>query len=156
MIRDRLFTLQDNLTDLYEQLSGKEKALIRAPEEEKTRIRQQIRDVKGGIQNFEQEYWLAWRRESAALTVSEAEAEVATTTIVQEAEILEATAAYPEEAMPILREILSELQKPGTPAAGKLKAAIPLLPGLVAYEMEVDTEGLLRRLFPTFSRLLGK
>ena len=155
MIRDRLFALQDNLTDLYEQLSDQEKALIRVPEEEKTRIRQQIRDVKQEIHNFEQQYCLSWREESSALTVSETEAETQTTSIVQEAEALEAKATYPEEAMSSLGEILTKLKKPGTPATGKLKAAIPLLPGLVRYEIEVDTERLLRRLFPTFSRLLG-
>ena len=155
MIRDRLFALQDNLTDLYEQLSDQEKALIRVPEEEKTRIRQQIRDVKQEIHNFEQQYCLSWREESSALTVSETEAETQTTSIVQEAENLEAKATYPEEAMSSLGEILTKLKKPGTPATGKLKAAIPLLPGLVRYEIEVDTERLLRRLFPTFSRLLG-
>lgn len=127
MIHDRLFSLQENLTDLYEQLGGKERSLILAPQEEKTRIRQQIRDIKREIHNFEQEYWLCWRTESAALTVSDSDAEAITTAIVQEADIQEAKAAYPEEAMQILREILTQLKKPGTTAAGKLKAAIPLL-----------------------------
>lgn len=58
--------------------------------------------------------------------------------------------------MKVLQEIKAELSKPGIPAAGKLKAAIPLLPGLISYEMELDTEGLLRRVFPTFCNFAEK
>jgi hypothetical protein len=58
--------------------------------------------------------------------------------------------------MKVLQEIKAALSKPGIPAAGKLKAAIPLLPGVISYEMELDTEGLLRRVFPTFCDLADK
>ena len=50
----------------------------------------------------------------------------------------------------MLQEILTELRKPGTPAAAKLKVAIPLVPGFVEIEFEGDTESVVRRLFPTF------
>jgi hypothetical protein len=60
------------------------------------------------------------------------------------------------ELMKVLQEIKAELSKPGIPAAGKLKAAIPLLPGVISYEMELDTEGLLRRVFPTFCNFADK
>jgi hypothetical protein len=152
----RLISLQTSLSDLYEQLGGKEKAFIRAPEEEKVRIQQQIRDEKLRIREFEREYWTCLRTEFSGLSVPESEAETATATIIQEAEILETRATYSDDGKQLLREILAKLKEPGTPAAGKLKATVPLLPGLVAYEMELNTEGLLRRLFPTFSRLLGK
>lgn len=156
MVSDRLRSLQENLTDLYEQLGGKEKALIRAPEEEKTRIRQQIRDVKHEIYDFEREYWTRWQTEVKSLALPEAEAEATAAEIVQEVEILSTQAIYPDEGVEILRQILAELRQPETPATGKLKAAIPLLPGLLAYETELDTEGLLRRILPIFRRFVKK
>jgi Caspase domain len=156
MVSDQLIQLQMNLTDLYEQLGGKQKALILAPEEEKVRIRQQIREVKVEIHKFEREYWTCLRSEASGLNMTESEAAAAMETIIQETEMLEATSLYSDDVKLLLQEILAKLKEPGTSAAGKLKAAIPLLPGFIAYEMELDTEGLLRRLFPTFSRLLGR
>jgi hypothetical protein len=156
MASNRLIHFQQRLNNLYSQLADLETALDLAVLGDKERHRQLIRLKKEEIEPVEKDYWLLLRAEASTLTVSEIDAEVITATIIQEAEILEAKAVYPDKAMQILREILTELKKPGKPTAGKLKAVIPLLPGFVAYEMELDTEGLLRRLFPTFLRLLGK
>ncbi|MFZ9739177.1 MAG: hypothetical protein ACO3EZ_14320 [Prochlorotrichaceae cyanobacterium] len=52
---DRSADLQQILNLLYEQLSGKEKAVALAPLEEKVRIRQQIVDLKQEIAQFEAE-----------------------------------------------------------------------------------------------------
>ena len=57
-----------------------------------------------------------------------------------------------DEMRSMLQEILAELQKPGVPAAAKLKVAIPLVPGFVAIELEGDMESVVRRLFPTLVR----
>jgi HEAT repeat protein len=45
--------LQKNLQRLYDQLAGKENALVTAPPEDKVRIRQQIEDLKAEIQTLE-------------------------------------------------------------------------------------------------------
>ncbi|MBD2580634.1 hypothetical protein [Oscillatoria sp. FACHB-1406] len=156
MVSDRLISLQELLTDLYEQLSGQEKAFLRAPDDDKTRIQQKIRDRKKEIQKFKREYWEQLRTEARSLKVPEVEAQTTITAIAQEVEAVEAEAIYPNEAMQILRQILAELQKPGTPASGKLKATLPLLPGLLGYEVELDTRGLLHRVFPPVRQLVGK
>ena len=58
--------------------------------------------------------------------------------------------AQTDEMRSMLKQILVELQKPGVPAAAKLKVAIPLVPGFVAIELEGDAESVVRQLFPTF------
>jgi tetratricopeptide (TPR) repeat protein len=55
MVSARLAQIQDNLSHLYEQLGSKEKALIQADEEEKTRIEQEIWEIKKKIQRDEKE-----------------------------------------------------------------------------------------------------
>jgi hypothetical protein len=92
------------------------------------------------------------------LDISDADADIVTAEIMQEVEILayQPTVQNNAELVKLLTEIKSELTKPKIPGSGKLKAAIPLLPGFLSYEMELDTEGLLRRIFPTFSKLAEK
>ena len=69
--------------------------------------------------------------------------------LVDELKMMELIAKT-DEMRSMLRQILVELQKPGTPAAAKLKVAIPLIPNVLSYEMEGDKESVVRRLFPVF------
>jgi hypothetical protein len=158
MISDRLSHLQSEVQGYYEQLAGKEKAKRLAEQAEKVRIQQGIDELKQEQGSVEREYWLRWRAEINGLTIPEAEAEIIASQLVQEVEILEFEPAVQgnAELLEVLQEIKAELSKPETPATGKLKAAIPLLPGVISYEMELDTEGLLRRAFPTFCKLADK
>ncbi len=158
MVSDRLFHLQSEVKAYYEQLAGKETAKRLAEEAEKVRIQQQIDKLKKELGKFEREYWTRWQMEIAGLTMPEADAEALATGMLQEVEILEIEPQVQgnAELMQVLHEIKAALSKPGTPAAGKLKAAIPLLPGVISYEMELDTEGLLRRVFPTFCKVADK
>jgi hypothetical protein len=158
MISDRLSHLQSEVQKYYEQLAGREKAKRLAEDAQKVRIQQQIDELKKELGSVEREYWLRWRAEIAGLTIPEADAEIVASQLVGEVEILEIEPAVQSNAelMKVLQEIKAELSKPGIPAAGKLKAAIPLLPGVISYEMELDTEGLLRRVFPTFCNFADK
>jgi ribosomal protein L29 len=142
----------------YEQLAGKESALRNIEESEKVRIKQQIRKVKQDIANIQGEYWVLLNSQTAQLDITDADADIVTAEIIQEVEILQyqPTVQNNAELVKLLTEIKAELTKPEIPGSGKLKAAIPLLPGFLSYELELDTEGLLRRLFPTFSKLAGK
>jgi hypothetical protein len=158
MISDRLFHLQTEVQAYYKQLAGKEKAKRLAEPAEKERIQQQIDELKKELGSVERDYWMRWRTEIAGLTIPEADAEAVATGMLQDVEILEVEPAVQSNAdlMKVLQEIKAELSQPGIPAAGKLKAAIPLLPGVISYEMELDTEGLLRRAFPTVCKLVDK
>ena len=158
MISDRLSHLQSQVQSYYKQLAGREKAKLLARFEDKELLQQGIDALKEELRSVEGEYWLCWRTEIAGLNIPEADAEIVASQLVGEVEFLEIEPAVQTNAelMKVLQEIKAELSKPGIPAAGKLKAAIPLLPGVISYEMELDTAGLLRRVFPTFCNLADK
>jgi hypothetical protein len=157
MISDRLSHLQSEVQGYYKQLAGREKAKRLARFEDKELLQQQIDELKEELRSVEGEYWLRWGAEIAG-TIPEADAEIVASQLVGEVEILEIEPAVQSNAelMKVLQEIKAALSKPGIPATGKLKAAIPLLPGVISYEMELDTEGLLRRVFPTFCTFADK
>lgn len=157
MVSSRLAQIQENLNDLYEQLGGKERALIRAPEEEKTRIRQQIRDLNKHIHQCGEDYLERLQQESAYLEFDETDAQAVIDVVAQEVTRIESNAStYPDELIQQVREIRTILEQPATPAALKIKPVISLLPpGIgLAIEGELDTENFLRRNFPTFMRLV--
>ena len=158
MISDRLSHLQSQVQGYYKQLACKEEAKRTARPEDRELLQQQIDIFKKELGSVERDYLLRWQTEIARLTIPEAEAEIVASQLVGEVESLEIEPAVQRNAqlMKVLQEIKAELSKPGIPAAGKLKAAIPLLPGLISYEMELDTEGLLRRVFPTFCNFANK
>lgn len=149
---DRLADVQDNLTTLYEQLAGKEQAFLLAEEAEKVRIQQQIRLTWERIQEYEQEYAITLSQQVKRQALPESEAEVVTAELVDEIEIL-APLQKNDDVKALLQQILQELQKPELPASAKLKVVIPIIPQVVSYEIEGDTEGVLRRLFPTFTKV---
>jgi hypothetical protein len=60
---------------------------------------------------------------------------------------------YADEFMQLLLEIRDKLNQPELPAAAKLKAALPLMPGILSYEVELDTESSLRRAVQPIKRL---
>ena len=158
MISDHLSQRQSEVQKYYKQLAGREKAKRLARFEDKELLQQQIDELKEELRSVEREYWLRWQTEIAGLTIPEADAETVASQLVQEVEFLEIEPAVESNAelMKVLQEIKAELSKPGIPAAGKLQAAIPLFPGVISYEIELDTEGLLRRVFPTFCSLADK
>ena len=149
---DRLSTIQDLLTDLYEQLAGQEKAKVRVEDAQKVRIQQQIRDSWAEIRKYESEYVLTLSQQVKRQDLPESIAEVVTGEIVDVVEIL-APLEKRDEVKQRLDEILMELRKPDSPASAKLKVAIPIIPNVVSYELEGDTESVVRRLFPTFVKV---
>jgi hypothetical protein len=158
MVSDRLLHLQTEVQGYYEQLAGKETARRQAPQEDKVRIQQQIRELHKELGSVERDYWLRWKSEASGLIIADADADVLVGELLPEVESLELSPTVQANAqmVKLLQEIKAELTKPGIPGSGKLKATIPLLPGFISYELELDTEGLLRRSFPTFCRLADK
>jgi hypothetical protein len=158
MPSERLIDLNKSLVDLYEQLSGLEKAFDRARDEDKVPLNHRIRDKEYEIRIRTDKFLrqLSQEIDSLMLLVSEQEAEQVLGEIINEAEIVKLEGGYSDKLQQKLEELLTQMKKPAIPASGKLKAAIPILPGFIAYELEVDTEGLIRRIFPTFCRLLEK
>jgi hypothetical protein len=61
----------------------------------------------------------------------------------------------PEEITRLLTDIRRELEDPGKVAAAKLKVTLPIIPMIVSYEMEMDTEGVLVGVWRRMKSLFG-
>ena len=158
---DRLPDMEENLEDLKEQLVGKVKALNLAPQEEKIRIKQQIRELRKEIREQEENYWQVVAQQTKTVEIPEPEAKIIVAEIVEEVGQIEVQRQYPDEVIQILQDIREKLNQPGATAAAKLKGVMSPIPPFVgiAYEVELDTEKFLQRHFPTFqkwAKLLAK
>jgi hypothetical protein len=151
---DRLPDMEENLEDLKEQLVGKVKALNLAPQEEKIRIKQQIRELRKEIREQEEEYWQVVARQTKTVEIPEQEAEIIVAEIVEEVGHIEVQGQYSDEVLQILQEIRDKLNQPGATAAAKLKGVISSIPPFVgiSYEAELDTENFFQQHFPTFRK----
>lgn len=152
-IERQLDLLQEQRRALEEEMTLSTSAM------EKIRLKQQVREqLLPKIRGFEQQLadFLVNRVSESEIAIQDAE--------VIEGEIVTAIEAIErlpvqnraDEAMQLLREIHLKLNEPGKTAAGKLKVALPLLPTIVSYEMELDTESALvtawRKLVGLFKR----
>jgi hypothetical protein len=158
MTNDRLSHIQGLMQVYYSQIEGHEKALALAEPGEEVRIKQKIKHVEEKLSPVREEYWGLLESQTASLDITEADAEQANADIIQNLALLERKPAVKAHAelLKLLTEIKAELTKPEIPASGKFKTAITLIPGFLSYEIDLDTEGLLRRLFPIFSKLAGQ
>ena len=153
---DHLSDMEGNLEDLKEQLVGKVKALNLAPQEEKIRIKQQIRELRNEIREQEENYWQILARQTKTVEIPEHDAEIIVAEIVEEVGQIEVQGQYSDEVLQILQEIRDKLNQPGATAAAKLKGVISSIPPFVgiSYEAELDTENFFQRHFPTFQKLI--
>ena len=146
---DRISDLQDRLDRLYKLLKGQELAKDEAETAEKARIQLKIDGQWKEIRTVEQQYVIALTQQVKRQDLPEPIAIKIVGELVDELVLIQPKT---DEMRSMLQQILTELQKPGVPAAAKLKVAIPLVPGFVAIELEGDAESVVRRLFPTFVR----
>jgi hypothetical protein len=149
---DRIQQIEKNLKLLYDQLGAAESGAIKAQSAvSKLKYEQEIADdLLPDIRKYEQQYAIALSQQiKRSQDLPEPIAEEILGELVDELELMEPIVKT-DEMRSMLQEILVELQKPGVPAAAKLKVAIPLVPGFVTIELEGDAESVVRRLFPTF------
>jgi hypothetical protein len=153
----RLANLEETLDSLYETLGESQKRLAYANDIfEKNSIKQRIRkEVLPELRQCEAEYWEVLAQEARSCAVAEVDASHAIVEVVQEVELIEnqSSTNYPDELMRLLLEIRDKLNEPGQLAAAKAKLALPLVPGILSYEVELDTESSLRRAFQPIRRL---
>jgi hypothetical protein len=156
MSSKRLAQLEKNIARLHEQLANKEDALVTIEPAEKTRIKQQIEDLKRDIAEQDREYWEVFNDIVEDVTVTEAEAEPIMAEVIASVGQLAAATNPPvsEPMLALLLEIRDKLNEPGTTASAKLKGMISTMPPFVGltYEAELDTEQVLRKYFPNFRR----
>ena len=162
----RLADLEDTIKRLYDRLGywQKELAIISPGSDKKFEIQERIKtEVLPEIFLYEKEYWELYPMEEVVIPEDEAasqlvQVEQAVTSLEQGS-----FAEYPPEMFALLQEIRARLDGLERSASAKLKVAIPLIPTIASYELEMDTEGvmyktwkplrgLIRRLHPTFFR----
>jgi tetratricopeptide (TPR) repeat protein len=158
MTTDRLLKLQKRIQTYYEQLECQENALLTCEQIDRSSIKQQIDRLTQEIIPVKKDYWQYWGEIGARqLEITDLEAEVIDAEIIGEVEMLrfQREVQHHGEVVKLLDQLQATLTQ-RSPAAGKLRAIIPVLPEFLAHDMELDTEGVLRRVFPIFSTLNGK
>ena len=107
------------------------------------------------LSDFQSEYGEILFKSSDASLVPQNEAEETLAEIVQVVEHIEVLPAetYPSEMLELLREIKQKLDEPGKTAAAKLKVALPIIPMLASYELEMDTEATFIRVWQRIKSL---
>ena len=146
---DRTSQLQTQLKMLYDQLDGFEMAKVTSRDEDKVMLQQRI-DLKWKeIREKDGDYVRSLAQQVKKQDLPEPIAIEIVGELVYELVLIQPKT---DEMQSMLQQILAELQKPGIPAAAKLKVAIPLVPGFVAIELEGDMESVVRRLFSPLVR----
>jgi phosphoenolpyruvate carboxylase len=155
-LKKRLAVLEDLLERQYDKLAEHEQELsITASPNVRNEAKQRIKgEIMPGIRKYEVEYWSLLRQFASESEIAEPEAQAAIATIVQDAEIIQPN-QMPDEVLQKLQEILDKLNEPGTAAVAKAKFAVNLIPGILAYEFELDTENAIRQLFRPINQLFG-
>ncbi|MFB2896574.1 hypothetical protein ACE1CI_26980 [Aerosakkonemataceae cyanobacterium BLCC-F50] len=153
----RLADLEKAIELRYETLGKVEKRLAMTDEIfAKNAIEQRIREeVLPELRQHEAEYWDVLALEARTCAVEEVEAQKAIDVVVQEVELIEnnPNANYPAELLELLRQIRDKLNEPKTPVEGKAKLALNLLPGVITYEVQLDTVKALQRVKEPIRRL---
>jgi hypothetical protein len=108
------------------------------------------------IRQYEEEYYSILAQEVDYCEVAEVDASQAIVEVVPKLEqiVNNSTTNYPNELMQKLQKILDTLNEQERPAANKLIAAVPVIPGIVSYQLEIDTEISLKRVFEGIRQLL--
>lgn len=124
---------------LYEKLAMFEEELaINASAPARFELKQRLKkSVLPDIRRYEDEYWLLYPLDSMTVTDFEAEkylTQLETTAIAIEQEL---PAQSSSSLVPMLHELRSKLNT-NQPAASKLKIALPLIPAIATYELEID------------------
>lgn len=152
----RLVDLEELLKTNYQKLTKFQNRLDRtASVREEFDIEGDIPKIRKAIRDYEAEYWEVLAQEARNCAVEEVEAQKAIVEVVHEIEIMENNpdANYPAQLLNLLQQIRDNLNKPETPVEGKVKLVLNLLPGVITYEVELDTEKALRKVKEPIKRL---
>ncbi|MDY7012515.1 MAG: hypothetical protein SVX43_02745 [Cyanobacteriota bacterium] len=156
--RQRLADLTDILELLYEKLGEFERELIiNANTSTRFELKQKIkREILPDLRRYEAEYWELYPSE--ALVISEQEAETQLARVEQAVASIEqiSPAEYPPELISLLQEIRAKLEDLDKAASAKLKVALPLIPAIASYELEMDTEGVMSKTWKSIKRLVRR
>lgn len=157
--RQRIRDLEKLLEIEYEKLSEFQKELtINSSAAAKFELQQRLkREVLPDIRKHEVEYAGLLADEADPALIPAAQAEQAVVEVLQAVQHIEhlPDTSHSQEIARLMTEVKEKLQQPGKSAAAKLKVAVPIIPLIVSYEMELDTEALLTNAWRGVKRLFG-
>jgi hypothetical protein len=146
----RLRELEELLDIEYEKSHEFEKEISLSDGASKITLKQRFkRDVTPRLRALEKEYAEVLVAGVPTAQIPEAEADVliaelsAATYSISEA----ITPDAPKEIVRLLGEIKDKLAEPKETASAKLKVSLPLIPTIVSYEMEIETAGLMKKVW---------
>lgn len=155
-VRQRLADLGELLDLLDEKLGEYRKELIINPNPDvqfqlKKRIK---REIIPQMRRYEAEYWELYPRD--AVFISDEEAETQLAQVEQAVESIERIppAEYPPELLSLLQDIRAKLEASDKAASAKLKVALPLIPAIASYELEMDTEGFMYKAWKSIKGMI--
>ncbi|MEG3974939.1 effector-associated domain EAD1-containing protein [Microcoleus sp. herbarium8] len=103
---------------------------------------------------YEIEYWQQLAQKANSYELEEVDANNAIVEVeAQVVRVIESQPNLNDELMQKLEAILEKLNQPETPVAAKAMLTLPLIPGILSYEVELDTENSLRRAFDPIKKL---
>lgn len=139
--KQRLQDVEKLLAKQYKKLFEFQKAAgSTSSVKEKFDLEEQIEDeIKPTVKKYEKEYGEIIARLDFVTVLTEAEAETSVTEISQAVTALQ---VKPEntELVNMVKEIHEKLHAPKQTATAKLKVTIPIIPKLIEYVLEADTE----------------
>jgi hypothetical protein len=154
MNQQRLEPLAKNLELLYEKLADFEQDLILSYSTgQKFSLKQKIkREILPDIQKYEAEYWDLMTQD-AIFVYDEQAAEDSLRDVEASVKEVEVTPSLPEDVVELLKQIRDILNTPKKRASAKLKLALPLIPSILSYDIEIDTS---KKLYKVMDRVRQK
>jgi hypothetical protein len=149
--RDRAVKRIEHLEELldieYEKLQDfeRESALL-GPGPEKTALKLRMqRDTWPTIRKHETEIAGLLAEVSQSESLPDSEVESIFAEVVNEVSSLQSSrqSDWPKEVLDKLDEIQQKLDEPGKAATAKLRASLPIIPFLMSYNLDLDTESTL-------------
>jgi tetratricopeptide (TPR) repeat protein len=143
----RIRHLEELLDIEYEKLAHLEKSYaLASPGQTKAVLEQAMkRETWPTIRRLEKELAELLAEHSATAQVPNEEAEAVCAEVISEVSSLQSASRddWPDEVLQALTEIQQKLGEPGKAAAAKLQVILPIIPFLVSYTLELDTESTL-------------
>lgn len=154
----RLQDLQEILDLLYSQLGEYQKELIvNANPDIQFQLKQRIKKkILPQMRQYEREYWEIYPTENIKISNEEAESQL--TQIEQALDLIESIEPnkFPQELISLLKDIRTKLEESDKAASAKLKLALPLIPAIASYELEMDTEEFMYKVWQSIKKILKK
>ena len=155
----RIGQLEKVLRIEYDKLNAFEQEIaINSSEPAKFELRQRLkRDVLPDIHKHELEYAQLLAERANPANIPAEQAEHSLNEVIQAVRQIETLpeAASIKQLQSLLIDIRKKLDEPGKTAAAKLKVALPIIPLIASYEMEMDTEAVLLRAWRGLKSLFG-